>query len=145
MIDNGYFIAGIKAWIAGRASRSYWYMNGKYHKVAARIRKIRCILGAHGVPLIRTIRYRQLKLDIGTCRHCDAYIEIHGRITTEVPYDREIPFEGFKIEPYPSSDPTSAFYKPIDPQKAPVGAGIQGHASQRLRRGQSVNFRRMIP
>lgn len=103
MISNGYFLAmftSLRHRILWRSRRAYWYMNGKYHKVAARIRKIRCILGAHGVPLIRTIRYRQLKLDIGTCRHCDAYIEIHGRITTEVPYDQEIPFEGFKIEAF---------------------------------------------
>ena len=134
-MTNGYLrgaLTNAREWVAWRTHRIYWYVHGKYRKAAARIRKVLCLFAAHGKPVVSMIRYRQLRLDIGECRHCGVYIEIHARITTEVPYDQEIPFEGFKIEFFPNSDPTSAFYKPIDPDRAPV---IEMASKGALRKG----------
>lgn len=120
-MSNGYLQATVtnaRELILWRASRIYWYIWRRHKKFGTYVRKVKCLLGAHGEPLVSTIRYNQLRLNIGTCRHCDAYIEINGRITTEVAYNQEIPFEGFKIERMPSTDPMSAFYKHPTPESA---------------------------
>jgi hypothetical protein len=69
-----------------------------------------CYIGLHGKPDVFEARYQQLRLNVCTCRRCGAYIEREEKITTQVDYDREVPFEHFKIEEIRNSDPTSAFY-----------------------------------
>jgi hypothetical protein len=92
--------------------RFYWRLLSMKRCFIERARSAACFFGWHRRDRTFEIFYHQLRLKICECVHCGAYIEKGFKITTQVPYDNEVPFECFKIESFPSADPNSAFYSP---------------------------------
>jgi hypothetical protein len=119
-MTNGYFasvVRDIRYWVR-RRSQTYWRLVVfRKDRILRRAHFIACFIGWHTKKVEFTVRYYQLKLKVRECAHCGIYIENGARIETEVPYNVEVPFEGFKIEKFPSDDSASAFYKPSPERK----------------------------